>query len=253
VTFFDVGQGDAILIRSAFHNVLVDGGGRVDDARFGESVVLPLLVDRGVHHLDIVVLTHAHPDHCGGLESVLRHLGVGEVWISPRRFRGECARRLLDVIAKRNVRVRLIRGHHSVTLGALRLNATTSGRAHRRAAENNSSIVIRAEWPDRSVLLTGDIEREAEAALEFAPVDVMKVPHHGSRTSTSRFLLDRAKPAVAVISCGRRNVFGHPHPDVLSALAERHVRVWRTDRSGTVVCDITPQGVRVIPQIDTAQ
>jgi competence protein ComEC len=113
--------------------------------------------------------------------------------------------------------------------------------------------VIRAKWPDRSVLLTGDIERDAEARLEFERADVMKVPHHGSRTSTSRFLLDAAQPAIAVISCGRRNVFGHPHPDVLRALALRDVRVWRTDRSGTIVCHFTSRGVRVTPEIDTAR
>ena len=252
VTFFDVGQGDAILISTESHHVLVDGGGRADDARFGESVLLPLLADRGVGRLDVVVLTHAHPDHCGGLESVLRRMRVGELWISPRRFRGECAHRMLDAAARADVPIRLVRDRLDARLGSLTLHAVTNG-PYRRAPDNNSSIVIRAQWPQRSVLLTGDIERDAEARLDFERADIMKVPHHGSRTSTSRYLLDAVQPRLAVISCGRRNVFGHPHPDVLRALEMRGIRTWRTDVSGTITAHLTPNGVRVVPEIDTTR
>src|SRR6185295_17033057 len=98
---------DSILLRSGTHNVLIDGGGRGGDVRFGESVLLPLLADRGVSHVDAVVLSHAHPDHCGGLPAVIEQMHVGEVWLSPRRLRGECAQAMLEAIREQGTPVRI--------------------------------------------------------------------------------------------------------------------------------------------------
>jgi competence protein ComEC len=110
----------------------------------------------------------------------------------------------------------------------------------RRAPENNASVVLRAESGGRSFLLTGDIEKEAELVLRDRDLhgDVLKVAHHGSRGSTSEAMLDSIAPRIAVISCGRRNLFGHPHPSVLERLAERRIRTWRTDRDGTVSIEV---------------
>jgi competence protein ComEC len=242
VTFLDVGQGDSILLRSGTHNVLIDGGGRSEDPRFGETVLLPMLVDRGVRKIDIVILSHAHPDHCGGLPAVIDQLQVGEVWLNPRRLRGECAQMMLDAILERGTPVRLVRDRATASAGELRLDALTVTHAIRRAAENNSSIVVRVDTRGRSLLLTGDIEREAEAELapRIRPVDILKVAHHGSRSSSTAPLLDAAAPRMAVISCGTRNWFGHPHESVLKSLSTKHIRVWRTDRSGTIDLDIGP-------------
>ncbi|HEX7418745.1 MAG TPA: DNA internalization-related competence protein ComEC/Rec2 [Thermoanaerobaculia bacterium] len=252
VTFLDVGQGDSILLRSGSHNVLIDGGGRSEDPRFGETVLLPMLVDRGVRKIDIVILSHAHPDHCGGLPAVIEQLRVGEVWLNPRRFRGECAQMMLDAIRDRGTPVRLVRDRATATAGELHLDAFTVTHAIRRAAENNSSIVVRVDTRGRSLLLTGDIEREAESELSprIRPVDILKVAHHGSRSSSTAALLDAAAPRIAVISCGARNWFGHPHESVLKSLSARHIRVWRIDRYGAIDVDIDP---RVIcrPQFDT--
>ena len=252
VTFLDVGQGDSILLRSGLHNVLVDGGGRAEDPRFGETVLLPLLVDRGVRKLDVVILSHAHPDHCGGLPAVIEQLQVGEVWLNPRRLRGECAQMMLETIRDRGTPVRLVRETAHTDAGELHLDAITVTHPIRRASENNSSIVLRVDARNRSLLLTGDIEREAEA--ELAPrirhVDILKVAHHGSHSSSTPSLLDAAAPHLAVISCGRHNWFGHPHQTVLQSLITRHIRTWRTDRSGTIDIDISPY-VLCRPQFDT--
>src|SRR5260370_32599525 len=118
----DVGQGDSILVRDGSRVLLVDGGGRNDAPRFGESTLLPLLVDRGVRRVDVLVLTPVHPDHCGGLPAVVSRLDVGEVWLSPRRFRGECAQRLVDAVAARAVPLRRTPAHdtpRAVPLGDL--------------------------------------------------------------------------------------------------------------------------------------
>ncbi|HUP49926.1 MAG TPA: DNA internalization-related competence protein ComEC/Rec2 [Thermoanaerobaculia bacterium] len=249
----DVGQGDALLVRSGRRAFLVDGGGRRDDVRFGESVLLPLLLDRGVRRLEAVILSHAHPDHCVGLAAAIRHLEVREIWISPRKFQGECAHLLLDAARERFTPIRILRGGERLDLGEVTAEAVITTMRFRRAPENNHSVVVAAAIGRRSILLTGDIERDAERELAtiVSPADVLKVPHHGSRSSTSPMFLDAVRPAVAIISCGLHNFFGHPHPDVLAELRRRRIRIWRTDLSGTIEVVFAGDRLEVRPEIDT--
>jgi competence protein ComEC len=251
----DVGQGDALLLRAGAKAILIDGGGRQDDPRFGESVLLPLLLDRGVRRLEAVILSHAHPDHCGGLASAIRHLDVREVWISPRRFRGDCAGLILTAVRDRAAPIRLLRGGEVIDLGDLSASITILETRFRRAPENNSSVIVFARARGRSMLLTGDVERDAERELASMKVsaDLLKVPHHGSRTSSSPALLDAADPRVAVLSCGRNNFFGHPHPAVLDEFHRRRIRLWRTDLSGTIEMTFAHERLEVRPEIDTFQ
>ena len=232
VTFLDVGQGDAITIRSGAQTILVDGG--------RDERILALLADRGVRRIDAVVLTHAHPDHCGGLGEVIERFEVGTVWLSPRRFREECAAIVLEACAITRTPIHLVHDGDRLALGPIAIEALLADRTFRRAAENNASIVLRAKVGGRSFLLTGDIEKEAELALADRDLraDVLKVPHHGSRSSSSGALLDNVAPRLAVISCGRRNLFGHPHDAVLASLNERRIRTWRTDRDGSVDVEV---------------
>ncbi len=225
VTFFDVGQGDAIAIRSGTKTILVDGG-------YGERI-LPLLADRGIRRIDTVILSHAHPDHCEGLAAVLAQFDVGTIRVTPRRFRGDCAAAILE--AKR-APIHLVHDGDTMDLGNLKITAHVAEAKFRNAPENNASIVLRVAAGGRTFLLTGDIEKEAELYLSDVDLraDVLKVAHHGSRSSTSEGFLENARPRIAVISCGRRNLFGHPHAEVIDALRERGIRAWRTDRDGTV-------------------
>ncbi|HVE72756.1 MAG TPA: DNA internalization-related competence protein ComEC/Rec2 [Thermoanaerobaculia bacterium] len=231
ITFFDIGQGDAIVLRSGTHTVLVDGGR-------GERI-LPLLADRGIRRLDAVVLSHAHPDHCEGLAAALAAFEVGRIWISPRRFRGDCAAQVLE---SARAPIHLVRDGDSLALGELAVRAHVADSRFRRAPENNSSIVLHVSARKRSFLLTGDIEKEAELWLSDRDLraDVLKVAHHGSRSSTTEAFLDNAAPRLAVISCGRHNLFGHPHPSVIESLDARGIRTWRTDRHGSI--DVAVRG-----------
>jgi competence protein ComEC len=223
---FDVGQGDAIAVTDGAHTILVDGGP-------AHARLLPLLADAGIRRLDAVFLSHAHPDHCGGVPRVLDRMQVGALYVSPRRFIGDCAGGL--------------RGAHplhdgdALTFGAMRVVVHAVPRTFRRAAENNASVVLRIQLGRTRILLTGDVEREAEALLAERDLraGILKVAHHGSRSSSTAVMLDAVCPRVAVISCGRGNAFGHPHREVLDALRERHVRVLRTDRDGSTTLTLT--------------
>lgn len=240
----DVGQGDALVLRSGHKSMLIDGGGVTEASRFAETTLLPLLLDNGITSIDVVVLTHAHPDHCTGLAGAVEHLNVGALWISPRRFSGDCATRLLDAARRRQTPIHLARDGDSLVLGEFRVKVITADRTFKRAKENNSSIVLRATTRGRRFLLTGDIEREAEYVLGDRDLraDVLKVAHHGSRSSTTADFLDAVSPRLALISCGRNNLFGHPHPSVVGRLSERGVRMFRTDRDGTVSVSVRGRG-----------
>lgn len=232
VTFFDVGQGDAIALRSGTKTLLVDAG--------RDRTLFPLLADRGVRRVEAVVLTHAHPDHCGGVPELVEQFAVGRVYVNPRKFRGDCAQRILAACSRAATPVHLVREGQQIAFDGFDVTAFVAGQTFRRAAENNASVVLRVRSAGRSFLLTGDIEKEAELDLADRDLraDVLKVAHHGSRSSTSAAFLEAVSPRLAVISCGRHNLFGHPHEEVLAALAERRVRVHRTDRDGTIDIEV---------------
>ncbi|MEO8032842.1 MAG: DNA internalization-related competence protein ComEC/Rec2 [Acidobacteriota bacterium] len=241
----DVGQGDALLLRSGAHNLLVDGG--PDDS------ILPLLVDRGVRRLDVVLLSHAHPDHCGGLVDVVERMTVGSLWLSPRRFSGDCATRLLEAARLRGTPIHLVRPRDSQTVGAIRFDTLMAERVPRHSPENNSSIVMRVQIERTRLVLTGDIEREAELDLlpDMRHADVVKIAHHGSHTSSAPWFLAALSPRLALISCGNHNLFGHPHPEVVAGLRQRRILLKRTDRMGTVVVQMDGRQLRTTSEIDT--
>lgn len=232
VTFFDVGQGDAIALRSGSRTLIVDAG--------RDRTLFPLLADRGVRKVDAIVLTHAHPDHCGGIPELIEQFDTGRVYVNPRKFHGPCAARIAEACSRASVPLYLLRDRQQIAFGAFTLTAHLSSITFRRAPENNASAVLHVQSGKRTFLLAGDIEKEAELDLADRELraDVLKVAHHGSRSSTSESFLEMVQPRVAVISCGRKNLFGHPHPDVLDTLRGRRVAIRRTDLEGTIDMEV---------------
>jgi competence protein ComEC len=252
VEALDVGQGDAILVRWKRRALLVDGGGTFDvtAADFGRTRVVPKLLDRGVTRLDAVLLTHPHPDHALGLFSVLEDLPVGELWTSSGADENGFLEHLAAAASRREVPVRRLETGDRLSIGGTRVSVLHAGGFPRKVdAINNQSVVLRVERGGRSALLTGDagapVERDLAAEGRLAPVDVLKVGHHGSRTSTSAELLAAVRPRVGLVSCGRRNRFGHPAPDVLARARDARVALLRTDRRSDARVELAPDATRL--------
>ena len=236
VRMLDVGQGEAVLLRDGPRAVLVDGGGwRHGD--LGGRVLLPALARAGVRRLDVMVLTHPDLDHCGGLLDLASYLPVAEVWAAPGWRASRCA---LELTTSPGVRLRPLWAGEAARVGRWGFLALHPG-ADGWGSGNDRSLVLAATAPGLRVLLTGDVSAAAERRLLRrwpAPVlraDVLKVPHHGSRSSTSPGLLATARPRLALISCGLGNPYGHPASEVLRRLHRAGVAVLRTDRSGEIV------------------
>lgn len=255
VHLLDVGQGDAILIRSSERSMLLDGGGYRDDPDFGMRVLVPLLLARGVRHLDSVALSHPHPDHCGGLIGLLEVFPVKSLRISPRHLSTPCGRDLVENSLRRNVRVEPVRGGMSLT-EPFDLRVWQSRAQFKRARENNDSVLYRLVHGNRALLLTGDLEKESERLLLEEggielPSDILKVGHHGSRFSTTDEFLAAVRPRIALISSGSRNPFGHPSQPVIERLRSRGVKICRTDKSGNIQLKLRGAHIFIHREIDT--
>ena len=244
----DVGQGDALLLRWKRRAMLVDGGGPFDPGStdFGRTRLLPKLLDRGVTRLDVVLLTHPHPDHALGLFAAIEELPVDLLARSAGEDEGGLYARLEALAARRGVPVRPLFDGDCLDLDGARVSVLHSGGRRRKTdAVNNQSVVALFERGGRAALLTGDAGAPTEADLvatggSLTPIDVLKVGHHGSRTSTSAAFVAALRPRVALLSCGRRNRFGHPAPETLATLARFCVPVLRTDLRSDCRIDLEP-------------
>lgn len=236
----DVGQGDALLLVTDRGRVLVDGGGTFDASYdFGRTRLLPRLAALGAVSFDAIVLSHPHPDHAQGLQSALKLLPVGRLYLPRGAPRNGFLDEALGAAAKAGVPAEALGAGDRFEAAGLVFEALHPGPdTYARSPENNGSLVLRLGLGGRTVLLTGDVEAAAEADLvesgALLGADVLKVPHHGSRTSTTPGFLERVAPRVALVSVGRRNRFGHPGRGVIERLCASGARVFRTDRHGDV-------------------
>lgn len=241
MTALDVGQGEAILLRLPDGRaLLVDTGGGTGGPEIGERVVGPALWARGIRRLHGLVITHADPDHVGGAAAVLRDFRPEVLWTGIRVAGHEPTETLEQSTRASGTRQVTLSDGDRLALGDVVVRVLHPGPAdwERPRVRNDDSVVLEVRYRDVSILLTGDagvaVERGLAARLTPARIRVLKVGHHGSRTSTGAELVGAWAPQIAVISCGRGNAFGHPAPDVLQRLGVAGVRILRTDRDGEV-------------------
>ena len=270
VTAIDVGQGDSILVVSPTgRTMLIDAGGptgaaaNAENARglgsdsafdIGEEVVSPYLWSRQLRRLDVVALTHAHSDHMGGMPAILRNFRPRELWVAVDPNSVPYRALLAEAVAL-GIKVRHLRAGDALAWETIAIHvlAPTPAYANPGPPINNDSLVMRMVFGQASALLEGDAEAPSEhqmvtAALSgnpssaLGPDTLLKVGHHGSRTSTTPEFLALVAPQDAVISVGAQNTFGHPRPEIIQRLFDAHARLYRTDRFGLTTFLLTPDG-----------
>ena len=253
VTLFDVGQGEATLVElPGASRVLVDTGGTLfGNSTFdvGGRVLAPALWARGIRRLDTLVLTHGDPDHIGGAPSVIDDFAPAALWEGVPVQRHVPLQDVLRRARAAGIDVEQHFAGETWQAGAVRARVLHPPPPdwERQRVRNDDSIVLEIVYGDVAVLLLGDVGAEVERSilpqLTLARHRILKVGHHGSRTSTSPELLEDWRPQIALISCGRGNTFGHPAPEVLSRLDAIGARVYRTDVDGQVT--IETDGIHV--------
>jgi len=236
--FLDVGQGDAALfVSSSGKVVLVDAGPAGSDDTIRDAMALA-----GVEAIDLVVLTHAHVDHIGGLRALLADVTVRRVLDPGFDHPTRAYAKLLAALQSRGVPIEIARRGQTVDLGAGVVMTVLAPRepllSGTRSDANSNSIVARLDDGDIAVLLTGDAEAPTETRLlqdgGRLEATVLKVAHHGSEHATSLRFLDAVRPKAGVVSCGRDNNYGHPGERMMERLRARGVPLYRTDLSGTI-------------------
>jgi competence protein ComEC len=247
VTALDVGHGDAIVLSlPEGGTVLIDGGGLpMSSIDVGESVVLPFLLDRGVRRIDAVVATHVDYDHIGGLATILNEIRVDELWQGNADRERSAYRALRSAARDRNVPVRTLRVGQRFELEGASFEVLAAGDGLDET-ENDRSVVLRVGFAGRFILLTGDAEARLEARLVQSrfdlDADVLKLAHHGSRTSTTDAFLDAVQPEIAIVSARQSRHRPLPSTIVLNRLRERGIAYARTDESGAVTVRIESDG-----------
>lgn len=236
VHFIDVGQADCILLSCGDDYMLIDGGNAADG-----YAVRSYLENAGVDKLDLLVATHPHEDHIGGLPTVLTYFEAETIWTTEITYSNSTIRKFLDAADKQDAPVVQPTGGETFLLGSALV--TVLGPVSTNYEDvNNLSLVLMVEFEDTRFLFTGDMETLAEGDMldfwgeEFNwKADVLKVGHHGSYSSTGYRLLREVAPTWAVIPCGYQNEYGHPHENTLSRLRDAEVITFRMDLMSTVI------------------
>lgn len=256
LTAIDVGQGEALLLGLPDGTAgLVDAGGFPDfrsqgTATFdvGERIVSPYLGRRGLKRLAFLAITHADADHVAGAVAVIRRFRPEQIWL-PRRVLGGELRPLLQAARDEDVPVRFLENGESLRLDQVSVTASFCAQCPKR---NDRSLVLSFKFGQHRFLLTGDIEAAGErhlvGHLASGPTAVLKIPHHGSRTSTSDALLDLTQPMVALVSAGYQNLYGHPHTEVVERVQQRGIMLLRTDMAGASTVSSDGERLTVSPE-----
>ncbi len=239
VRFLDVGQGDAIIIKTpAGESLLVDAG-----PRGAHKKILSNAKEMGITQFDIMVITHSHADHLGGLKELLKSFPVKKIIYSGEVHPLPSNKKLFETVAVMQIPLGTLRPGDALPLKppvkGLVLHPPGDWTLDDGTDINDTSVVLRISLGDIDFLLTGDAEHLSESQIVSSgatlEAEVLKLGHHGSRTASGQKFLTRVQPLVAVLLCGKKNRYGHPHKETVQALEAKGIKLLRTDTQGTII------------------
>lgn len=244
INFVDVGQGDCTYIETPNKKtILIDGGGTENsDYDVGAKVLVPYVLDKGKRRIDLIFISHFHEDHVEGIISIIENFDVGEIII------GKCNNidlynLFLEKASKKGIEVEEVCIGTSIEIDDIVFDIIYPSKNNLDVNENENSLVLRMKYFDTSMLFTGDLESEGETNISSdIKSNILKVGHHGSKTSTSEEFLKKVSPQIALIGVGKNNSYGHPNDEVLDRLEKINCNIFRTDYYGEIMMKIYKNG-----------
>ena len=261
IYFIDVGQGDSTLIRTAKNKtILIDGGGSENSSfDVGEKTLLPYLLDRKITVLDYVVISHFDTDHCGGILYLMEHIKVKNIIISKQGKESSNYNKFKNIVLDKGISVIFVKKGDKIKIdNETYMDILFPGNNFiSDNILNNNSIVTKICYNNFSILFTGDVEEIAENEIcrEYNTTDklkanILKVAHHGSKTSSTAEFIKMVKPQIALIGVGEKNKFGHPNDGVIQRLKNMNTKIYRTDKMGEIEIQINNMGeVKISSQL----
>lgn len=241
--FIDTGNSDAILIKNDNKFALIDGGDNDDEER-----VVSYLKDQGVKELEYIFATHPHADHIGGLDAVVNEIKVKNVYVSNGDSDSKTYSDFIYAMANKGLSPSVPLLNSEFKLGSGKFKVIS---AANEKDPNNNSLVLEYVNGNDKVLLMGDAEEKIERELNVSDVDLLKVGHHGSRSSSSSSFIDKINPKYAVILVGANNKYGHPHKETMDTLASKNIEIHRSDECGHIVFKSSGNGLSVDCKVST--
>lgn len=230
VYFVDVGQADSILLENDHHYMLIDAGNNEDGAK-----LVTYFKSLGITKFDYVIGTHAHEDHIGGMDDIIKNFDIDTFYMPDVITTTKTFEDVLDALEQKQIAFETPKVDQTFNFN--NTSVTTISVTDNEKDLNNTSIVLKVKYKNTSFLFTGDMESKIESQILTKNIksDVLKVGHHGSRYSTSKAFLEKVNPTYAVISVGKNNTYNHPNEETLERLQAKNIKVYRTDQNGTII------------------
>ena len=249
-------NGDSTLIVTPQNKtILIDGGGK-ENYDTGERVLIPFILNKRIIHIDYIIVSHFDLDHVGGLLTVMEKISVGQVIISKQAEESENYKRFKQIVKDKKIKVQVVGINNEIQKIKIEEDLyfdilwPNNGKMIEENPLNNNSIVCKLNYKKFSVLFTGDIEELAEKEivkqykynLQILKSTILKVGHHGSKSSSIKKFIDIVKPEVALIGVGKNNKFGHPNEEVIERLKIFGTKIYRTDEMGEIILKVNKEG-----------